>query len=187
MPLVAFSPNGTGYLSNIIRATYYAAQNGSKVISMSFSYPSPSQEMASAIQYANNNGIICVASAGNNGANQVVYPAGIPGVMGVASTSDSDARSSFSNYGADVWVAAPGEGIVSTYPYGTYSAGWGTSFSAPFVSGTAALLVQVSSTVNQQTAAAAIANAIPLSNGSGMGNGLLDVYQAVQAWVDATQ
>jgi subtilisin family serine protease len=186
MPLVAFSSNGTGYLSNIIRATYYAVQNGSKVISMSFSFTSPSQEMTSAIKYANKKGIICVASAGNDGEDEVVYPAGIPGVMGVASVSDYGTRSSFSNYGSDVWVAAPGEAIVSTYPYGTYSASWGTSFSAPFVSGTAALLVQVSPRVNQQTAAAAIANAVPLST-SGMGNGELDVYQAVQAWVDATQ
>ena len=79
--------------------------------------------------------------------------------MGVASTSDYGTPSNFTNYGPDVWVAAPGEGIVSTYPYGTYSAGWGTSFSAPFVSGTAALLVNVSSNVNQQSAAAAIAHA----------------------------
>jgi len=44
-------------------------------------------------------------------------------------------RSSFSNYGdAVVWVAAP-ESIVTTYPFSTYAAGWGTSFSAPFVSG----------------------------------------------------
>src|SRR6266568_3134393 len=56
------------------------------------------------------------------------------GVMGVASTTDQDTRSSFSNYGnAIVWVAAPGESIVSTYPFNTYAAGWGTSFSAPFV------------------------------------------------------
>jgi hypothetical protein len=184
MPLKAFSSNGTGYLSNIIRATYYAAKNGSSVISMSFDFTSPSTEMANAIQYVNQQGIICVASAGNNGINQVVYPAGIPGVMGVASTSDYGTTSSFSNYGSDVWVAAPGEGVISTYPYGTYSAGWGTSFSAPLVSGTAALLVQVSSNVNQQTAAAAIAHAVPLS-ASGMGNGQLDVYQAVQAWVEA--
>jgi subtilisin family serine protease len=186
MPLVAFSSDGTGYLSNIIRATYYAVQNGGKVISMSFSFTSPSKEMAKAIHYANRQGVICVASAGNNGEDEVVYPAGIAGVMGVASTSDTDTRSSFSNYGSDVWVAAPGEGIVTTYPYGTYSAGWGTSFSAPFVSGTAALLVQVSPTINQAKAAAAIAHAVPLSS-SGMGNGELDVYQAVQAWVDAVQ
>lgn len=186
MPLVAFSSNGTGYLSNVIQATYYAANNGSKVISMSFSFTSPSSEMTKAISFANKRGIICVASAGNSGDSQVVYPAGIPGVMGVASTSDVDSRSSFSNYGSAVWVAAPGEGIVSTYPYGTYSAGWGTSFSAPFVSGTAALLVQVSSSVNQTTAAAAIANAVPLS-GNGMGHGELNVYQAVQAWVDSLE
>jgi subtilisin family serine protease len=183
MPLVAFSSNGTGYLSNIIRATYYAVQNSAKVISMSFSFTSPSREMTAAIHYADRQGVICVASAGNNGEDQVVYPAGISGVMGVASTSYSDARSSFSNYGSDVWVAAPGEAIISTYPYGTYSAGWGTSFSAPFVSGTAALLVQVSPNVDQEAAAAAIANAVPLSS-TGMGNGELDVYQAVQAWVN---
>jgi subtilisin family serine protease len=184
MPLKAFSSEGTGYLSNIIRATYYAAQHGSKVISMSFSFSSSSQEMTNAIHYANKKGIICVASAGNNGLDEVVYPAGISGVMGVASTSDYDTRSSFSNYGSDVWVAAPGEGIVSTYPYGTYSAGWGTSFSAPFVSGAAALLVQVSPTVNEQTAAAAIGHAVELST-PGMGNGRLDTYDAVQSWVEA--
>jgi subtilisin family serine protease len=186
MPLKAFSSDGTGYLSNIIRATYYAVENGSNVISMSFSFSASSQEMNRAIHYANSIGVICVASAGNNGMDEVVYPAGIIGVMGVASTSDYDTRSTFSNYGSDVWIAAPGEGIISTYPYGTYSAGWGTSFSAPFVSGTAALLVQVSPNVNQQTAAAAIANAVALST-NGMGNGRLDVYQAVQALVEAQQ
>jgi subtilisin family serine protease len=186
MPLKAFSSDGTGYLSNIIRATYYAAQHGSNVISMSFSFSSASQEMAGAIHYANKKGIICVASSGNSGLDEVVYPAGISGVMGVASTSDYGTRSSFSNYGSDVWVAAPGEGIVSTYPYGTYSAGWGTSFSTPFVSGAAALLVQLSPSVNEPTAASAIAHAVQLST-SGMGNGQLDTYQAVQAWVEAQQ
>ena len=186
MPLKAFSAGGTGYLSNIIRAAYYAVNNGSKVISMSFSFSSSSQEMANAINYANKKGVICVASAGNNGEDVTVYPAGLNHVMGVASTSDYDTRSSFSNYGPDVWVAAPGEGIISTYPYGTYSAGWGTSFSAPFVSGTAALLVNISATVNQQSAAAAIAHAQSISS-SGMGNGLLNVDAAVQSWLDSTQ
>lgn len=186
MPLKAFSSNGTGYLSDIIRATYYAAQHGSKVISMSFSFSSPSSAFTNAIHYANKLGIICVASAGNNGLDQVVYPAGITGVIGVASTSDFDTRSTFSNYGSDIWIAAPGEDIVSTYPYGTYSAESGTSFSAPFVSGAAALLVQVSPKVNGQAAAAAIAHAVQLST-NGMGNGRLDTYQAIQALVDPQQ
>jgi subtilisin family serine protease len=185
MPLKAFSADGTGYLSNIIRATYYAVANGGNVISMSFSFTSNSKEMARAIDYANRNGVICVASAGNNGEEVTVYPAGLSQVMGVASTSDLDTRSSFSNYGPDVWVAAPGEGIISTYPWGTYSAGWGTSFSAPFVSGTAALLISVSPNVNQQSAAAAIANAQWISS-SGMGNGLLNIDAAVQSWENAT-
>jgi subtilisin family serine protease len=186
MPLVAFSSDGTGYLSNIIRATYYAVQNGSKVISMSFSFSSYSGEMAKAINYANKEGVICVASAGNSGEDVTVYPAGNKHVMGVASTSDYNTRSTFSNYGSDVWVAAPGEAIVSTYPYGTYSAGWGTSFSAPFVSGAAALLVSISPTVNQQSAAAALAHAQYLS-GSGMGNGLLNVDAALESWLNSVQ
>jgi subtilisin family serine protease len=100
--------------------------------------------------------------------------------MGVASTSDTDTRSSFSNYGdAIVWVAAPGEAIISTYPFSTYAAGWGTSFSAPFVSGAGALLLNRDPTTNESKAAAAVAHAVPL--GAGMGNGRLDLVQALQS------
>ncbi len=182
MPLKAFASDGTGYVSAVIRATYYAVGHGGKVISMSFSFSPSSNEMAKAINYANGQGLICVASAGNDGQEVLVYPAALKNVMGVASTTDYDTRSNFSNYGPDlVWVAAPGEGIVSTYPYGTYSAGWGTSFSAPFVSGTAALLVDVSASVNQKSASLAIAHAKWIS--SDLGNGRLDTYMAVQAWL----
>src|SRR5207245_9499783 len=81
-------------------------------------------------------------------------------VMGVASTSDLDTRSSFSNYGnAIVFVAAPGEAIITTYPFATYAAGWGTSFSAPFVSGGASLLVSRQPSITHSAAATAIANA----------------------------
>jgi hypothetical protein len=105
--------------------------------------------------------------------------------MGVASTSDTDTRSSFSNYGsAIVWVAAPGEGVISTYPFSTYAAGWGTSFSAPFVSGTGALLLSLDPTMNESKAAVAVAHAVPV--GTGMGNGRLDLVQALQSVAPAS-
>ncbi len=180
LPLKAFSSDGTGYLSNILRAVYYASRHGSKVISMSFSFHSSSAEMTKAIMFANRRGVICVAAAGNDGQKINVYPASLGNVMGVASTTDMDTRSSFSNYGPQVvWVAAPGENVVSTYPYGTYASSSGTSFSAPIVSGTAELLVNVDPGLNQSAAAAAIAHAQHVS--PGLNHGRLDIYQAVSS------
>src|SRR6266403_322164 len=145
MPLKSFNSNGTGYDSDILRAIYYAVKNGAKVLNMSFDYPSYSPELANAIKYANSKGVISVASAGNDGKQVAVYPGALPSVIDVASTSNSDIQSVFTNYGAPpVWLAAPGEGVMTTYPWGTYAAGWGTSFSAPFVSGTAALMASQS-------------------------------------------
>src|SRR5713226_6574562 len=136
MPLKAFHSDGTASLSDILRAIYYGVQNNANVINMSLDTKTSSLELQTALDYANQRGVICAASAGNDGMQEMVYPAALQSdVMGVASTSDQDTRSSFSNFGnAIVWVAAPGESIVTTYPFNTYAAGWGTSFSAPFVS-----------------------------------------------------
>jgi subtilisin family serine protease len=177
MPLKSFHSDGTGYLSDILRAVYYAVQNQANVINMSFDFTSASQEMATATSYANQNNVVLVASAGNDGRNEIVYPASLSNVMGVASTSDLDTRSSFSNYGSGVCVAAPGEGIVTTYPFGTYSADWGTSFSAPFVSGGASLVLSVNSTISPASAAQAIAHAKQLT--PDLGSGRLDLYAAL--------
>jgi subtilisin family serine protease len=181
LPLKAFSSDGTGYLSDILHAVYYGVQGRANVINMSFDMKSNSTEFSKAITYAKQNSVICAASAGNDGTQEIVYPAAYQAdVMGVASTSDSDTRSSFSNYGdAIVWVAAPGEAIISTYPFGTYAAGWGTSFSTPFVSGAGALLLNLDPTTNESKAAAAVAHAVPL--GADMGNGRLDLVQALQS------
>src|SRR5438445_1321473 len=178
MPLKAFGADGSGYLSNVIRAVYFAAQNGANVINMSFSVATYSQEMVSAIKFAARHQVICVASAGNDGKDEYVYPAALGNVMGVASTTNNDTLSSFSNYGDDVvWVAAPGEGIITTYPFGTYAAGWGTSFSTPMVSGAAALLLSVNSHCNEACAEQSVAHAVPIS--ADVGNGRVDLYQAV--------
>jgi len=184
LPLKAFHSDGTGNLSDILRAIYYAVQNNASVINMSFDFKTPSQELTNALDYARQLNVVCAASAGNDGQGppNLVYPAALQNdVMGVAATRDTDARSSFSNYGnAIVWVAAPGEAIVTTYPFSTYSAGWGTSFSAPFVSGGAALLHNLRSNINETLAAAAVAHAVTLAD-PGMGNGRLDLLMALGA------
>jgi len=83
-----------------------------------------------------------------------------------------------------VWLGAPGEGIITTYPYGTYAAGWGTSFSAPFVSGTVALLRSMDTSLNQTSAAQAVSNAVYIS--PALGYGRLDIKKAVGAWCVTT-
>ena len=181
LPLKAFRSDGTGQLSDILRAIYYAIQNGANVLNMSFDLTANSPELKSALDGAKQSGLICAASVGNNGQQEIVYPAALENdVMGVASTSDLDQRSYFSDFGdAIVWIAAPGEAIVTTYPFSTYAAGWGTSFSTPFVSGGTALLRNLQTSTNESQAAAAVAHGVYV--GSGLGNGRLDLVQALSA------
>lgn len=198
LPLKSFRSDGSANLSDILRAVYYATDHKANVINMSFNLTSPSPEMVTAINYAANKNVISVASSGNDGLEEVVYPAALKNVMGVASTNNSDQRSTFSNYGNQiVWVAAPGEAIVTTYPFGFYAAGWGTSFSSPFVAGTASLVYNVMyqdaaaatvtqtlnslSQTDQSIAAWAISHAKYI--GPNMGNGRLDVYNSLGAIV----
>src|SRR2546423_62666 len=182
MPLKAFKADGSGYASDVLRAIYYAVKNGADVLSMSFDFTTYSPELKNAINYANNNGAICVASAGNDGRQVSVYPAALANVIDVASTTNQDTQSSFTNYGAPpVWLAAPGEAIMTTYPWGSYAAGWGTSFSAPLVSGTAALLAGINSNITQSQAANALTSSQPISVPP-LNNSRLDVYKAVQSW-----
>lgn len=184
LPLKAFSANGTGYISNIVAALYYAVQHNANVVNMSFDVSTPSPALSSAISYANQAGVILVAAAGNANTSAPVYPAALnSSVMGIASTTDYDTRSSFSNYGnTDVWIAAPGEYVISTYPGGTYAAASGTSFSSPLVAGSADLLLSARPSLSQSNAASAFSHAIRLT--PDLNHGRLDVYQAVSAWVN---
>jgi subtilisin family serine protease len=179
MPVKVFTATGTSSLSNIVSGIRWAVDHGADVISMSFSSTGSSKELQSAIDYAHSKGVICVAAAGNDGAQTMVYPAGYhSSVMGVASTNGQNIRSTFSNYGNTlVTVAAPGEGVVTLYPGNNYAEGWGTSFSAPLVAGGAALLVQLGgSQMNETQASQALSQAIP--TGQGLGAGELDLFQA---------
>lgn len=179
MPLKAFQSNGTGYTSDIIRAIYWATRQNARVLSMSFSSTQPSLALQLALDYATSRGLISVAAAGNSSSSAAVYPAAYGNVISVASTNNDDNRSSFSNYGSWIWLAAPGEGVVTTYPWNGYAAVWGTSFSTPLVSGTAALLLQTNWTLCQNDVANAVAHTDPA--GPGLGHGRLNIVHTVQA------
>jgi subtilisin family serine protease len=181
LPLKAFRADGTGYLSDVLRALDVAMREGAKVLNMSFSFPVPSLEMTRALDNAMAHGAVPLASVGNDGLLRNVYPAAQAGVIGVASTTDYDALSSFSNYGKDVaWIAAPGEGVVTTYPDGSWAAAWGTSFSTPFAAGAAALLAEVDAQLNADDAADAQGYSIWIS--PQVSRGRLEIRSAVQAY-----
>ncbi|MBR1668755.1 MAG: S8 family peptidase [Bacteroidaceae bacterium] len=125
----------------IADAIIYAADHGASIINMSFT-ASWSTQVRDAISYAKSNGVLMVASAGNNASN-TQYPAYDTKVMGVSSVNSSNVLSSFSDCGA-LDVAAPGEHIYTpTKNYGTYTYGYddGTSFAAPMVSTLAAYIM----------------------------------------------
>jgi subtilisin family serine protease len=181
LPLKAFQSDGTGHLSNIVQAIYYAVNNGASVINMSFSLQSPSPVLQAAIGYASSNGVISVASAGNNGGPVVVYPAGLNGVIGVASTNAADQRSPFSNYGVpSVFMAAPGEALITSFPGEQWAGVWGTSFSTALVSGTTALLLQsgASSFSGVETA---LSNGQPVAPSQEVGADILNVFLSLQS------
>ncbi len=187
LPLKAFSSNGTGYLSNIVAALYYAVQHHANVVNMSFDLTSSSPSLTQAASYANKAGVVLIAAAGNESTSAPVYPAALNNyVVGIASTTNWDSRSSFSNYGStDVWIAAPGENIISTFPGGTYGSASGTSFSSPITAGAVALMLSAkSSSLNQGQASSALSHAIKLT--PDLNRGRLDVYQAVSAWVNSS-
>ncbi|HZU33742.1 MAG TPA: S8 family serine peptidase [Candidatus Angelobacter sp.] len=173
MPLKAFAGDGSSDIFNIIRAIYYAADNGANVINMSFEISQSSPALQAAIQYALSKNVVVVAASGNDGKQLMVYPAGYNSVIGVGSSSNSDVKSSFTNFGTNsVFIAAPGEGVVTTYPGGNYAAGWGTSFSAPFVAGEAALILQARPGYHPGDVANAISRAVSLPQ---MGHGRTDL------------
>ena len=178
MPLRVFSGDGTATTYDIVRAIYWAVDHGATVINMSFSLTSASPELVRALNYANQRRVVAIASAGNAGRETLLFPAALRNVIGVASTTNVDTRSAFSNYGAAlVRVAAPGEALITTYPGGQYAAAWGTSFSAALVSGGAALLLQVNPLMEPNKVDESLTKAKRID---GLGEGRIDLLSAVK-------
>lgn len=141
LPLKFISYNG-GYISDAIEAIEYAKKMGVKIVNCSWSGPEYNEALKYTIENAN---ILFVCAAGNYMSDISmfpVYPASydLPNVISVAAINNNGNLWGGSNYGSKVNVAAPGERIISSLPNNQYAFEDGTSMSAPFVTGIAALL-----------------------------------------------
>lgn len=172
LPLKVMDDNGTGRVSWLVSAIYYATDQGARVINMSLGGQSSCPDgVQTAVNYAYSQGVLLVAAAGNDGKNQTVFPANCAHVLGVAATTQSDVRASFSNYGDHVSVAAPGTYIHSTCRGGDYCYMQGTSMATPFVAGLAALVYARYPTYSLDQVASAI-----LDNAQDLGSTGWDPY-----------
>ena len=149
MPLRFLDENGQGDLLNAIRAIDYAIAKKVDVVSASWGASvneSQAQPLIEAIGRLNDAGIVFVAAAGNEGANNdhtSIFPGNtrLPNVISVAASNSSDGKPYWSNYGrVRVALAAPGDDILSTLPNDTHGSLSGTSMATPLVAGLVALL-----------------------------------------------
>jgi len=141
LPIKALNSDGIGDAFYLAEAIYYAVDQGAQVINLSLGSVDEPRVVAEAIDEALGQGVIVTAAAGNTGQATPEYPASHIGVLSVAATNANDQKSDFSNYGATVRISAPGTKIVSAFPGGGRRAWSGTSMAAPWVAGTAALLL----------------------------------------------
>ncbi len=151
-----FSP----YVSTFAEGIVYAADMGVDVISMSFGAPFSVEVLEEAISYASARGAILCVAAGNDGYEQVNYPAGYPETMAIAASTSDDRLAEFSTFGDHLSVCAPGKMILSLRasdldPLGAtepgvhiidsmYYIASGTSMACPVTAGIAAYLRSVS-------------------------------------------
>jgi thermitase len=154
MIIKAVDEDGSGALSNIANGVRWAADQGADVINLSLGSDSRFDALEDAIRYASSKDIVITTAAGNDGRLisqsrpfiPATYSQTIPGLLTVTSVNSSNLQlSSFSNYSNTfVQVAAPGAvGILSTLPGGRYGTNEGTSFAAPLVAATAAMVIGV--------------------------------------------
>ncbi len=143
--------NDQGDVFAVTDGIYTAVNDGAKIINLSLGTATSSTMLQTAIAYALNHDVVVVASAGNDGSNQITYPAAYPGVVSVGSIDATGQRASFSNYGSQMVITAPGVGITTITVNGTYSFS-GTSASAPLVSGAIAGLLSTIPGISGQQA-----------------------------------
>ncbi len=129
------------YASNQIAALQWAASNGIQVVNASLGGGTGAYAYSVAVSNAAANGTFLVAAAGNTGGGTVQYPAAYNDAIAVAALTSSDSRPSYSTYGSQIHIAAPGSSVESTMPGGGTASKSGTSMAAPHVTGVVALIL----------------------------------------------
>jgi type VII secretion-associated serine protease mycosin len=146
IPIQQNDADGNGTAETLATAIRHAIDEDADVINISQDTAKavePAPGLKQAVDAALAEDIVVVASAGNDGLGGNVkrtYPASYDGVLAVASSDRNNERAPFSQSGDFVGIAAPGVDMVSTVPGGGHCADNGTSFSAPYVAGLAALI-----------------------------------------------
>ena len=182
-----FNRAGGGFLADAAAAAAiaYAADNGARVVNLSWGDSRYAPVVADAVDYAAAAGCLLVAAAGNEGNDQVLSPARLRQVLAVAAVDASGGAAQYSNRGSAVDLAAPGTGVLSLIPGGGYGERTGTSMAAAFVSGVAALTLGRHPTwTAAQTSGALLASAADLGPDgwdAGTGAGLVQATAAAVA------
>ena len=132
---------GGGSFSDIAAGIEWSADQGHDVANLSLG-GGYSSVVHDACRYAENQGTLLVAAAGNDGCwDCVSYPAALDECIAVSATTEWDSLASFSSYGPEVELAAPGENVLSTYLNDGYDELSGTSMASPHVAGVGGLLM----------------------------------------------
>lgn len=192
LPIQALDDYGDGYTISVALGIRYAVDQGANIINMSLGADDDDPLVSEQIDYATQNGVIVIAASGNDGCNCISYPARYPSVIAVGATNSNNTLASFSNYGANLDLVAPGSGLCSTVWTNAAQTGLnacglnGTSFSSPLVTGAAALLLSQNPTLTPAQVSAALTGGAtklaPMNNANFTnlyGYGLLNTFAAL--------
>jgi len=130
----------TGFEANVATGLTWAVDQGARLVNMSLQFYAFNPIFLQAVQYAHAQGALMCAATGNNGNTTVAAPAKWNETIAIAATDNRDVRATFSNFGPEVDISAPGVSVFSLSGTASYIYKSGTSMATPHVTGAAALL-----------------------------------------------